>query len=106
MSKLRQLHLPARRGVAGAGYQIRNAMSTRRSGRRSTVTKSRTRPWRLTAYGGTMLVTAVAIASTQAAVTGAQASVAGGRPVTNPFSLIHKHPYLRDAFPSVPQLRK
>jgi hypothetical protein len=53
------------------------------------------------------LVTAVAVAaSTQAGVTAAQASVAGGRPVTNPFSRIYKHPYLRDAFPSVPQLRK
>jgi serine protease len=74
-------------------------------------TKSRarahTRLWRLTAYGGTVLMTAVAIAATtQAGVGGAEASVIGGQPVSNPFARIYKHPYLRDAFPSVPQLRK
>jgi serine protease len=70
-------------------------------------TKSRTHPWRLGARSGAVLITAVAVAaSTQAGVISAQASVTGGRPVTNPFALVHKHPYLRDAFPSVPQLRK
>src|SRR6516164_3146844 len=66
-------------------------------------TKSRarahTRLWRLTAYGGTVLMTAVAIAATtQAGVGGAEASVIGGQPVSNPFARIYKHPYLRDAF--------
>lgn len=69
--------------------------------------KYRTRLWRPGARGGAVLVTAVAIAvSTQAAGAGAQASVTGGQPVTNPFSPVYKHPYLRDAFPSIPQLRK
>ena len=35
MSKLHQVHLSARRGVAGAGCQIRKIMSTRRNGRRA-----------------------------------------------------------------------
>jgi hypothetical protein len=55
-------------------------MSTRRSEPRAIFTKSRTRTrlWRLAAYGGTVLVTAVAAAaSTQGAVTAAQASVTG-----------------------------
>src|SRR5215472_16459559 len=35
MSKLHQVHLLARRGVASAGHQIRNPMGTRRSRRRA-----------------------------------------------------------------------
>ena len=71
------------------------------------MSQSRTRLWRPVARGGAVLVTAVAIAgSMMAGVGGAEASVTGGRPAPNPFSRIDKHPYLRDAFPSVPQLRK
>jgi serine protease len=66
-----------------------------------------TRIWRLAVHCGAALFTVVAIAaSMQAGVSGAEASVTGGQPVNNPFSPIYKHPYLRDAFPSVPQLHK
>ena len=53
--------------------RIRNTSSTRRSRWRAIFTKSRTRLWHLTAYGGTVLVTAVATAaSTQAGVGGTE----------------------------------
>ena len=52
---------------------IRNTSSTRRSRWRAIFTRSRTRLWHLTAYGGTVLVTAVATAaSTQAGVGGTE----------------------------------
>ena len=49
--------------------RIRNTSSTRRSRWRAIFTRSRTRLWHLTAYGGTVLVTA---ASTQAGVGGTE----------------------------------